>query len=154
MLQENLNKVNDLWKQQGLKLSKPLSENEVIDALSKLEILLSQEVIAVYSNLGGMIDNGTDSICFTFWTVNGILETNKRLARLSSDLVFFADFLIELHLYGFKYENEKFSSIHIYFGENQIEKVANSFDEFFENYLTKPERYFLFGRENTEKILL
>lgn len=154
MLQENLKKISKIWRLEGLNLAEPLPESEILDGFAKLRGSVSKEVIDVYSNVGGMIEDGMDSICFSFWTIEKIIEVNNRLAGLSSDLVFFADFLIESHLYGFKFENEKVSSIHIYFGENQVVKVADSFDEFFDNYLTKTEKYFLFGRENTEKILL
>lgn len=107
-------------------------------------------MIEVYSRLGGMVDDDLDSICFTFWTIEKILERNKQ----DSEYIFFADFLLDSHWYGFKCENEDVSSIHIHLGGNQFEKLADSFDEFFENYLTRPEEYYLFGRENTEKILL
>ncbi len=150
VLQENLKKISKIWKSEGLNLAEPLSKNEVVDNFANLGILISQEVITVYSNLGGMIDWGTDSICFSFWTIDRILEENESNIKLT----FFADFLINSHLYGFKSENENVSSIHIYHGANDTEKIADSFDEFFENYLTKPEKYFLFGRENIEKILL
>jgi hypothetical protein len=150
VLQDNLKKISEIWKKEGLDLSKPLCVDEIKRSFAKFEILLSQDVIAVYSNLGGMIDWGMDSVCFSFWTIERILEENKS----NSELTFFADFLINSHLYGFKFENENVSSIHIFYGENDSEKVADSFDEFFENYLTRPEKYFLFGRENIEKILL
>ncbi|HEY0656938.1 MAG TPA: hypothetical protein VGD05_00610 [Pyrinomonadaceae bacterium] len=144
MLVENVKKVEQLWKKQGLNSAKPLSEIDLIKSFSILASALSKDVIDVYSNLGGMADDDIDAICFTFWTVEKILAENKP----NSQLTFFADFLIYSHLYGFKFENENISSIHIYWGENQIEKIADSFSEFFENYLTKPEKYFLFGRED------
>jgi hypothetical protein len=144
VLVENVKKVEQLWKKQGLNSAKPLSEIDLIKSFSILASALSKDVIDVYSNLGGMADDDIDAICFTFWTVEKILAENKP----NSQLTFFADFLIYSHLYGFKFENENISSIHIYWGENQIEKIADSFSEFFENYLTKPEKYFLFGRED------
>ena len=144
MLVENVKKVEQLWKNQGLNIAKPFSENDLVESFAGFGIVISKEVIDVYTNLGGMIDDNMDAICFTFWTVKKILSENKP----NSELTFFADFLIYSHLYGFKFENENTSSIHIYWGENQIEKIADSFDEFFENYLTNPEKYFLFGRED------
>jgi hypothetical protein len=144
VLVENVKKVEQIWKNEDLKLSKPLSENEVVECFANLGILLSREVIDVYSNIGGMIEESMDSICFSFWTIERILTENKP----NSELTFFADFLINSHLYGFKFENQNTSSIHIYHGENDTKKIASSFDEFFENYLTKPENYSLFEREN------
>jgi hypothetical protein len=143
VLLENLKKVGELWKQDGLDLAKPLTKNEVIDNFAKLEILISRDIIDVYSNLGGMSDCDSDSVCFSFWTVEKIIEENES----NSEFTFFADFLIESHLYGFKFENENVSSIHIYYGENEIEKVAGSFEEFFEIYLTSSKDLYLFERE-------
>lgn len=144
MLIENVKKVERIWKSEGLNIAEPLSKNAVIESFAELNKRLSKDVIEVYSNLGGMADDDVDSICFTFWTVKKIIAENE----LSNELTFFADFLIYSHLYGFKFENEDISSVHIYWGKNQIEKVADSFDEFFDNYLTKSEKYFLFGRED------
>ncbi|MDQ3584329.1 MAG: hypothetical protein M3407_00995 [Acidobacteriota bacterium] len=118
VLQENLKKITELWKREELKLAKPLLESEIIDTFANLRIPISKEVIDVYSNLGGMIDWGTDSICFSLWTVEKIVEENG----LNLDLTFFADFLINSHLYGFKFENEDISSIHIYHGANDMKK--------------------------------
>lgn len=122
-------------------MTKPFSENDLINVFTNLGVNLSSEVIDVYSNLGGMADDDMDAICFTFWTVEKILSENKS----NSELTFFSDYLIYSQLYGFKFENENTSSIHIYWGENQIEKIADSFDEFFENYLTKSAEDFLFS---------
>lgn len=144
MLIENVKKVEQVWKKEGLNIAKPISKDAVIESFANLGVLLSKEVIGVYSNLGGMIDESMDSVCFSFWTVERILAENKP----NSELTFFADFLINSHWYGFKFEDENISSIHIYWGEKQIEKIADSFDEFFGNYLTKSEKYFLFGRED------
>lgn len=144
MLIENVKKVEQIWKNEGLKIAKPLSENNVVEAFANLGILLSQEIIDVYSNLGGMIDEDMDSVCFSFWTVEKILTENKP----NSELTFFADFLINSHWFGFKFENQKASSVHIYWEENQIEKIADSFGEFFATYITNPGKYYLFDREN------
>lgn len=118
MLRENLKKVGELWRKEGLNLANPLSEKEVINTFANLGVLLSKDGIEVYSNLGGMVDWGTDSVCFSFWTIEKLIEENE----VNSELVFFADFLIHSHLYGFKFENESISSIHIYYGENEIKK--------------------------------
>lgn len=144
MLIENVKKIEQIWKNEGLKIDEPLSENDAVKSFANLNILISKEVTEVYSNIGGMIDENMDSTCFSFWTFERILAENKP----NSELIFFADFLINSHWYGFKFENEKASSIHIFWEENQIEKIANSFDDFFENLIINPEKYYLFDREN------
>lgn len=144
MLIENVKKVEHIWKSESLSIAKPLSKNAVIESFAKLNIQLSKDVIEVYSNIGGMIDENMDSTCFSFWTFERILAENKP----NSELVFFSDFLINSHWYGFKFENEKTSSIHIFWAENQIENIADSFNDFFENYIVNPGKYYLFDREN------
>lgn len=146
MLLENLKKVNELWKKEGLNLVKPFLPFQVTRAFEQLSVSISKEVIDVYSNLGGIEDWGCDSICFSFWTIERILEENEP----NSKLIFFADFLINSHLYGFKFEDENVSSIHIYNGDKDIEKVADSFNEFFEIYLNEPEKLNLFARESNK----
>jgi hypothetical protein len=150
VLEENLKKVNAIWKADGLELANPFSRAEIANYFAKIGVSPCEEIFIVYSNLGGMVDWGMDSLCFSFWTIDKILEENA----LNNELIFFADFLINSHLYGFRIEDENISSIHIYHGANDVEKIADSFDEFFDTYLTQPESYFLFGRENTQKILL
>ena len=150
MLGENLRKVSGIWEKEGLELAKPFSKEELLEKFANLKIPFSQDAVEVYSNLGGMIDSESDSTFFSFWTIERLIEENEA----NSELVYFADFLINSHFYGFKFENEFVSSIHIYWSETQIEKIAESFDEFFETYLISPENYYLFGRENKEKILL
>lgn len=126
VLIENLKKIEQIWKSEGLKLGNPPPENLLVESFSSRGILISKDVIDIYSNLGGMTEDGIDDICFTFWRVDKILAEYQP----NSGLTFFADFLIYSHLYGFKFENEHVSSIHIYWGKNQIEKVADSFSEF------------------------
>ncbi len=139
MLQENLEKVKEHWKLERLKLAEPLSENEIIAVFAELGILLSSDVIEVYSNLGGFDENDMDSECLTFWTIEKIQRENEA----NSEYVYFADFLIDSHQYAFKYENPDISSIHVYYSENAKYKIANSFTDFFELYLKNPARLFV-----------
>jgi hypothetical protein len=148
MLKTTLQKAEELWLKEDLILAKPIAPNDVITAFNNFGVSVSKDVSEVYSNLGGMKDWRMDSICFSFWTFERILEENKP----NSELIFFADFLINSHFYGFKFENENVSSIHIYYGENDVEKVSDSFYEFFEIYLNESEKLSLFARES-EKIL-
>ncbi len=146
-LSESIKEVCGIWKKECLELVEPFSENEIIEKFAKRELPIAQDVIEVYSNLGGMANDESDSVCFSFWNINKILEENKANAELIS----FADFLIYSHLYYFKFENEFVSSIHIWWEEDNIEKIADSFEEFFENYLINPEKYYLFEREENKK---
>ncbi len=111
MLQKNLEKVKEHWKLEHLKLAEPLSENEIITIFAKLGILLSSDVIKVYSNLNGFNENDMDSEQLTFWTIEKIQRENET----NSEYVYFADFLIDSHQYAFKYENPDVSSIYVTF---------------------------------------
>lgn len=138
MLKINLNKVKEKWELDGLNLAEPLSENGVNDSFTSLKISVSKDVIEVFSNLNGFDENGMDSECLSFWTIEKILRENET----NSEYVYFADFLIDSHHYAFKFENADFSSIHIHFSETLRFKIADSFGEFFELYLNNPENLF------------
>lgn len=147
LLSKSLEKVSEIWKKECLNLVKPSPEKEIVEKFAKLKIPIARDVIEVYSTVGGMVDNELDSTLFSFWNIDKILEENES----DSELVSFADFLIYSHLYYFKFKNEAVSSIHIYWDENDIEKIADSFEEFFENYLETPENHYLFEREENKK---
>jgi hypothetical protein len=125
-LGESLKKVSEIWRKECLKMVAPKSEKEIVEELAKLNMPVSRDVIEVYSTLSGMIDGESDSTLLSFWDIDKILEENEK----KSELIAFADFLIYSHLYYFKFENEFISSIHIWWDENDIEKIAGSFEEF------------------------
>jgi hypothetical protein len=138
-LNESLKKVAEIWHKECLKLSKPLSESQIIEKHAKLNVPISQDVIEVYSTLGGMEDCEMDSECFSFWDIDKILEENKP----NSEFIYFADFLIDSHHYAFKFENEYVSSIYVHYSEKDRPKVGDSFAEFFELYLNDILKLFI-----------
>ncbi len=139
VLPDTLKKVTEFWKQECVNLAKPLLEAEIIKGFAKLDILLSDDVIEVYSNINGFSENDMDSECLSFWTIEKIWGENQ----LNSEYVYFADFLIDSHFYAFKYENSDVSSIHVHYSENDSYKISDSFDEFFELYLKDPAKLFV-----------
>ncbi len=147
ILSESLKKVAEIWHKECLKLGEPKSENEIVEKLSNLKTPISRDVIEVYSHLGGILNGESDSTLLSFWDIDQILEENEP----DSEFIAFADFLLYSHLYYFKFENELVSSIHIWWGEKDVEKIADSFEEFFENFLKNPEKYYLFEREENKK---
>jgi hypothetical protein len=62
----------------------------------------------------------------------------------SSELTCFADFLIESHRYAFKYENENTSSVYSNCESEDFVKIADSIEQFFDLYLTNPNKIGLF----------
>ena len=139
MVTENLRKVSENCKKEGLNLAKPLSEKELVEKFANLGILLSQDVIEVYSNFGGFDEDKMDSECLTFWTPEKILQENES----NAEYVFFADFLIDSHHYAFKFQNVEISSIYVCYSETDRIKISNSFAEFFELYLNQIEKLFV-----------
>lgn len=139
MLQENLQKVRNYWKKEKLNLAKPLLRFQLFRVFEVLTLQISKDVIEVYSTLNGFDENEMDSECLTFWTIEKILKENKP----NSEFVYFADFLIDSHHYAFKFEDGIDSSIYIHYSEKDRPKVASSFAEFFELYLTNTGRLFL-----------
>jgi hypothetical protein len=139
VLQETLQKVNDLWKKEGLSLAKPFLPAQLTGTFGKLGVRLSKDVIEVYSTLGGMTDGEMDSECLSFWAIERILKENAP----KSEFIYFADFLIDSHHYAFKIEDRVNSSIHVHYSEKDRPKVADSFDEFFRLYLTDKSKLFI-----------
>ena len=125
-LSDSVKKVCEIWEKECLKLIEPASKNECAEKLARLKTPIAKDIIEVYSILGGMFDGESDSTLLSFWGIDQILEENKP----NSELIAFADFLIHSHLYYFKFENEFISSIHIWWEEDNIEKIADSFEEF------------------------
>ncbi len=132
MLSDNLIKVNRRWRDEGLELTASRLEEEVIEAFANLGILLARDAVEVYSTIGGFAEDDMDSECLTFWTVERILREND----FNAEDIYFADFLIDSHHYYFKYKNAESSTIYASYGETGRFRIADSFDEFFELYLT------------------
>ena len=132
MLSENLIKVNQKWRNEGLSLASPLLEEEVVEAFANLGVLAAKDVVQVYSTIGGFAEDGLDSECLTFWTLEKILREND----FNAEEIYFADFLLYSHEYYFKSKNAESSSIYVRFSETDRFQIADSFDEFFELYLT------------------
>lgn len=132
MLSDNLIKVNQKWRDEGLKLAALRLEEEVIETFANLGVLLASDAVQVYSTIGGFADDDLDSECLTFWTVEKILREND----FNAEDVYFADFLIYSHQYYFKYKDAESSEVYVSYDTETVYKIANSFDEFFELYLT------------------
>ena len=138
MLSENLIKVNRRWRDEGLALASPPIEEEVIEAFANLGVLLARDALEVYSTIGGFAEDDMDSEHLTFWTVGRILREND----FNAENVYFADFLIDSHAYYFKYKNAESSAIYASYGETGRFRIADSFDMFFELYLTNVKELF------------
>ena len=123
------------WRRAGITLLPP-NEEAVIAALNQIGRKYSRDVIALYSATGGMKDGESDSHLWSLWPLARILSENPRYER---PYILFADFLIDSHLYCFRYENDEIASVYIEYGNGEEPKrVAGSVNEFFEIYLRSP----------------
>jgi hypothetical protein len=124
------------WRRAGINLLPPNGEAAVIAALSKTGRKYSRDVVALYCATGGMTDGEMDSRVWSLWALDRVVSENSHYDR---PYILFADFLIDSHLYCFKYENDERSSVCIdYFNGEEPERVTGSVDEFFELYLKSP----------------
>ncbi len=136
MLSEKIVKVAEQWKKEGLEISPPSSEQQIVDCFQKIKKPISKDVLEFYIFTGGISEGRMDSELYSFWTLKEIIEENL---RLKSEMALFADFLIFSHCYGFKYENPMISSVYIdWLGQFPSTKVADSVEEFFDICLRNP----------------
>lgn len=140
VLKEKLTKVIRQWREENLELSLPNSEQQIIDCFRSIERLLAKDILEFYSICGGMIDGDMGESLLSVWTIERIAEENST----SSELTYFADFLINSHLYAFKHENENTSSVYSDWETSEFIKIADSVEQFFELYLTNPYKIGLF----------
>ncbi len=140
MLKDKLAKAVKRWQEEKLKLSPPNSEQQVIDSFRSIERLVSKDIIELYSNFGGFINGDMNESLLSLWTLEEIKKNNSTV----SELTYFADFLIESHRYAFKYENIDTSSVYSDCESEEFVKIADSIEQFFDLYLTNPNKIGLF----------
>ena len=121
------------WQHEGIDLFAPNEEAAVRAALSKTGRKYSRDVVSLYCETGGMNDGDWDGRCWSLWSLDRIASESAKYRRPHLP---FADFLINSHLYCFRYENDEQSSVCIdYFNGQEPELVANSVAEFFDLYV-------------------
>jgi hypothetical protein len=126
------------WRREGVSLLPPADEAGVVAELEKTGRRCSRDVVALYCATGGMAEGESDSHVWSLWPLARVVLENSRYER---PYILFADFLIDSHLYCFKYDNEESSSVCVdYFNGEEPERVAESVTEFFELYLRSPEK--------------
>lgn len=124
------------WRRAGIPLLPPDEEAAVIAALNQLGRKYSRDVVALYSATGGMKDWESDSHSWSLWPLARLLSENP---HYDCPHILFADFLINSHLYCFRYENDGSASVCIEYSDgDEPRRVAGSVEEFFEIYLRSP----------------
>ena len=134
----NIKRAVEQWRRDGVKLLPPHDEAAVIDRLTSLGRLVSRDVVELYCATGGM-DSDMDTNHLSLWPLAGLTPGDT---PRDYPLLLFADFLINSHLYGLKYENAEESSVYAV-GEGEPERVADSLDEFFSHVLNDPRKVWM-----------
>jgi hypothetical protein len=130
------------WERDEIDLHPPIAEQVVRDALGKIGRPYSSDVVALYCATGGMGEGESDSHMWCLWSLERVLEENSRYKR---PYILFADFLIDSHLYCFKYESMETSAVCVdYFNGDEPELVARSVNEFFEAFVTDAAKLRMF----------
>lgn len=118
------------WGLEEVALLSPIDESVLVTKLSSLGRPTSRDVLSLYSATGGMEDGCSDSHMWSLWSLDRVVSETLRYSR---PYILFADFLIDSHLYCFKYENEERSSVAVdYLSGEEPEVLAGSIQEFFE----------------------
>ena len=117
------------WKREDLRLLPPIEESVIKASLGNLGRACSRDVSALYRLTGGMEDGDSDSHMLSLWPFQKAMAETARYTR---PYILFADFLIDSHLYCFRYENHERSSVVVdYVNGEEPELVAESVEEFF-----------------------
>ena len=130
------------WKRQGVELHEAIEEPVVTAALDKMGRDYSRDVVALYCATGGMKEGESDSHLWSLWPIERVLSENSRYSRPH---ILFADFLIDSHLYCFRYNNKQNSSVCVdYLSGEEPEVIAGSVEEFFNVFVSDPAKLRVF----------
>lgn len=137
MLSKIVEQVLAQWRNDGIELLPPYDEKKVISTLSLTRRKFSKDVIELYCLTGGMAAGESDRYLWSLWCLENLANEN---ADYHKPYLLFADFLIHSHLYCFEYRSEAVSAVCIEWGNgNRPQRIADSVEDFFQLYLTKPE---------------
>ncbi len=137
-----MEKVIGKWRSEGIDLLPPNEEAAVIAELNKIGRKYSRDVVDLYCATGGMQNGEMDSLLLSLWALDRVVSESPDYGR---PLFPFADWLIDSHFYCLRYENEETSSVYIdFFNGHEPRRLAETLSEFFELYLSAPEKIELY----------
>lgn len=128
------------WNAEDLQPNEAFSSGDIAIEFQSLGIKANIEVLEVFSHLNGFDEGEMDCHCINFWSIDKIKLENQR----NSEMVEFADFLIDSFRYGFKVEPDDSVGVYVVYSYDNNEKVADSFSTFFQLYLTDAGKLFAF----------
>jgi hypothetical protein len=128
--------VADEWRARGVPVMPGAPEDLIIGLFAELGCPLSGDVRDLYSTVGGFSDYECDRL-WSFWSPGRVRAESGGSRR---PFVMFADWLINSHLYCFRYESPEVSSVYITHDGWSLEPepVAVSVADFFKRLLTDP----------------
>ena len=129
------------WNAQDLRPNDALSAEDIAVQFQSIGINANTEILEVFSKLNGFDEGTMDGHCINFWSIDKIKLENQA----KTDVIEFADFLIDSFRYGFKIESDDSVGIYLVYGLDNNEKVADSFRAFFQLYLTDAGKLMAFA---------
>jgi hypothetical protein len=126
------------WRTRGVRLLEPASEAQLTAAFAAVDYPLSEDVRKLYSLTAGFEDDYYDDAFLSLWSLSRIVEEKK---ERKPPFLWFADWMIDSHLYCLRYMNPEVSAVYIDHcdGENPPSQIAESVADFLEKYLRNPD---------------
>ena len=132
---ESLSKLISRWNSERLGLLPPATEKEVRETFESAGSNATQDVIALYTKLGGMelMDN-------SLWRLWSLAEIKSENTESSASGVLFSDFLMNSWCYRLRpTSNEESAVVVDHFNGQAPIVVAKSLAEFFTAYARDPK---------------
>ncbi|WP_295668523.1 SMI1/KNR4 family protein [uncultured Mucilaginibacter sp.] len=99
-----IQKVNEKWKPEGVKLNPPATNDEIEKTETILNFKFPEDFRKFYLVIDGFRSFDMEHHMFTFWSLETIIEEYNRWG--DKEFIGFSDYLIASHAIGFK-RNEK-----------------------------------------------
>ncbi|MDZ4783578.1 MAG: hypothetical protein SGJ19_25300 [Planctomycetia bacterium] len=139
MFERIFHSVTAHWQNAKVPLLAATDPAEIDRVFVALNFPLSDDVRRLYATLGGFVDDHMDEKMFSLWSLGKIAE--ERSER-GGEILYFADFLISSHVYGFRHVNAATSEVVIDHHRNSATYppyvIAPDVATFFEQYLRDP----------------
>ncbi|HEX9003372.1 MAG TPA: SMI1/KNR4 family protein [Blastocatellia bacterium] len=133
------------WREEGIPLNSGATESEFYALEKALGISLPEDFRYFYSLTNGMTDMESDRYFFSLWPLARIyqaLEANEtnRVSVSDRKQIAFGDMLIDSYRYLLTFTEQQ-----VYVSTEMVpsEELADSFEEFIQNYLAEPEKLYL-----------
>lgn len=125
----------DAWRGEGLPLAPPRREAEIHEAWGRFGHRASEDIIQLYTTIGGFAELFDDDRFFwSLWPWDFLIEENRRWPGAG---VRFCDHSIHVFDWELRYEDERQSSV---WQLTDGWETAPTLEAFFETYLDDPYR--------------